>query len=121
MLVPLRSDCVFCSKLPCAPARTRSEAASKKRPVSAVADAHEVRNVAEVEITVAPERQVTLLFDPGHNLDERILVEYHGISNLRDERFKNYSVSIEFPIDERVRFRFASQTATLVCSKSVGA
>ena len=46
-----------------------------KRPVSAVADAHEVRNVAEVDITVAPERQVTLLFDPDHNLEERILNE----------------------------------------------
>jgi len=46
-----------------------------KRPVSAVADAHEVRNVAEVEIRVAPEKQVTLLFDDGHNLEERILNE----------------------------------------------
>ena len=46
-----------------------------KRPVSAVADAHEVRNVAEVEIGVDTEREVTLLFDPDHNLEERILNE----------------------------------------------
>ena len=46
-----------------------------KRPVSAVADAHEVRNVAEVEICVDPEKEVTLLFDPDHNLEERILNE----------------------------------------------
>jgi len=46
-----------------------------KRPVSAVADAHEVRNVAEVEIRVDPDREVTLLFDPDHNLEERILNE----------------------------------------------
>lgn len=46
-----------------------------KRPVSAVADAHEVRNVAEVEISVAPEKEVTLLFDSDHNLEERILNE----------------------------------------------
>ncbi|MBC8270757.1 MAG: NAD kinase [Gammaproteobacteria bacterium] len=46
-----------------------------KRPVSAVADAHEVRNVAEVEISIAPKRAVTLLFDPDHNLEERILNE----------------------------------------------
>ena len=46
-----------------------------KRPVSAVADAHEVRNVAEVEISVDREREVSLLFDPGHNLEERILNE----------------------------------------------
>jgi len=46
-----------------------------KRPVSAVADAHEVRNVAEVEISVDAEKEVTLLFDPDHNLEERILNE----------------------------------------------
>jgi NAD+ kinase len=46
-----------------------------KRPVSAVADAHEVRNVAEVLISVAPEREATILFDPDHNLEERILNE----------------------------------------------
>lgn len=46
-----------------------------KRPVSAVADAHEVRNVAEVEIQVDKEKAVTLLFDPDHNLEERILNE----------------------------------------------
>lgn len=47
----------------------------EKRPVSAVADAHEVRNVVEVEICVDPEKQVTLLFDPDHNLQERVLNE----------------------------------------------
>ncbi len=46
-----------------------------KRPVSAVADAHEVRNVAEVEISVASDQEVTLLFDADHNLEERILNE----------------------------------------------
>jgi NAD+ kinase len=46
-----------------------------KRPVSAVADAHEVRNVAEVEICVDREKEATLLFDPDHNLEERILNE----------------------------------------------
>ena len=46
-----------------------------KRPVSAVADAHEVRNVAEVEIQVDQEKEVTLMFDPDHNLEERILNE----------------------------------------------
>lgn len=46
-----------------------------KRPVSAVADAHEVRNVAEVEVCIDREREVTLLFDSDHNLEERILNE----------------------------------------------
>jgi len=46
-----------------------------KRPVSAVADAHEVRNIAEVEISLATDKEVTLLFDPDHNLEERILNE----------------------------------------------
>lgn len=46
-----------------------------KRPVSAVADAHEVRNIAEVDISVATEKHAILLFDPDHNLEERILNE----------------------------------------------
>jgi NAD+ kinase len=47
----------------------------KKRPVAAVADQKEVRDIAEVRIAVAQERQLTLLFDPGSSLDERIFAE----------------------------------------------
>lgn len=48
---------------------------SFKRPVSAVADSFEVRDVAEV--FVEEERDITLrlLFDPEHGLEERILNE----------------------------------------------
>lgn len=46
-----------------------------KRPVSAVADQKEVRDVAEVRVRVAENRRLTLLFDPGHSLDERIVAE----------------------------------------------
>jgi NAD+ kinase len=48
---------------------------SDKRPVSAVADYTEVRDV--VEVTVCEDRNVSLrlLFDPEHNLEERILSE----------------------------------------------
>ena len=46
-----------------------------KRPVSATADSHEVRDVVEVTIRESSERSVTLLFDPEHNLEERILSE----------------------------------------------
>ena len=46
-----------------------------KRPVSATADGHEVRDVVEVLVREAREHGVTLLFDPDHNLDERILDE----------------------------------------------
>ncbi len=46
-----------------------------KRPVAAVADQKEVRDVAEVRIAVARERQLTLLFDPGKSLEERIFAE----------------------------------------------
>ena len=46
-----------------------------KRPVSAVADHKEVRDVAEVRVRVASDCQLTLLFDPGHSLDERIVAE----------------------------------------------
>ena len=46
-----------------------------KRPVSAVADQREIRNVAEVRLEIARENGLTLLFDPGHALDERIVSE----------------------------------------------
>ena len=46
-----------------------------KRPVSATADSHEVRDVTEVLVRESRDRSVTLLFDPEHNLEERILIE----------------------------------------------
>jgi NAD+ kinase len=46
-----------------------------KRPVSATADSHEVRDVTEVVVRESRDRTVTLLFDPEHNLEERILSE----------------------------------------------
>ena len=46
-----------------------------KRPVSATADSHEVRDVAEVTVRESAEGTVTLLFDREHNLEERILNE----------------------------------------------
>ena len=46
-----------------------------KRPVSATADSHEVRDVTEVTIRESRQHTVTLLFDPEHNLEERILSE----------------------------------------------
>ena len=48
---------------------------SGKRPVSAVADQRELRDVAEVRLEIAREHPLTLLFDPGHSLDERIVAE----------------------------------------------
>ena len=45
------------------------------RPVSAVADFTEVRNVVEVEVHETNGIRPTLLFDPEHNLEERILNE----------------------------------------------
>ena len=47
----------------------------RKRPVSAVADQHEVRDVATVEVLVDRSMAFTLLFDPEHGLDERITME----------------------------------------------
>ncbi|MEQ1890531.1 MAG: NAD kinase [Alphaproteobacteria bacterium] len=46
-----------------------------KRPVSAVADMLEVRDVTEVEVSMAEDITVPILFDAGHDLDERILME----------------------------------------------
>jgi NAD+ kinase len=48
---------------------------SAKRPVSAVGDFTEVRDVASVEIREDRNVSLTLLFDPEHNLEERILKE----------------------------------------------
>jgi NAD+ kinase len=46
-----------------------------KRPVAAVADQKEVRDIAKVELAVDHGNELTLLFDPGHSLDERIVSE----------------------------------------------
>lgn len=46
-----------------------------RRPVSSTADYDEVRNVARVTVHQHPDVRYTLLFDPEHSLDERILQE----------------------------------------------
>jgi NAD+ kinase len=46
-----------------------------KRPVSAVADDFEVRNVTCVDVAEDRSIGMTMLFDAGHSLDERILAE----------------------------------------------
>ena len=48
---------------------------SGKRPVSAVADSTEVRDVTEVVVREDRSVSLKLLFDPEHNLEERILRE----------------------------------------------
>jgi NAD+ kinase len=48
---------------------------SDKRPVSAVADHTEVRDVTSVEIEEDRTTKIHLLFDPEHNLEDRILNE----------------------------------------------
>jgi NAD+ kinase len=47
----------------------------ENRPVSAVADQFEVRDVERVDVTLDRDRSLTLLFDPEHALDERIAME----------------------------------------------
>jgi NAD+ kinase len=51
---------------------------SGKRPVAAVADHDEVRSVASVDIGMDLGISINMLFDPGHNLDDRILREQFG-------------------------------------------
>ena len=48
---------------------------SSERPVSASADAHEIRDVVSVDISEARELSSTLLFDPDNHLEERIYQE----------------------------------------------
>jgi NAD+ kinase len=57
-------------------ARTRFEVLeADKRPVSAVADFFEVRDVEWVDVAEDRSIAMTMLFDAGHSLDERILAE----------------------------------------------
>jgi NAD+ kinase len=49
-----------------------------KRPVAAVADHDEVRSVHSVDVSMDHSVSLNMLFDPGHNLDERILSEQFG-------------------------------------------
>jgi NAD+ kinase len=49
-----------------------------KRPVAAVADHDEVRDVRSVDVKMDHDVGMQLLFDPGHSLDERILSEQFG-------------------------------------------
>ena len=51
---------------------------SDKRPVSAVADHFEARDVVEVKVAVDPAIDLVMLHDPGHSLEERILREQFG-------------------------------------------
>jgi len=46
-----------------------------KRPVSAVADNVEFKHISEVVVREDRTRSVTLLFDPGSSLEERVLIE----------------------------------------------
>lgn len=47
----------------------------EKRPVAATADHFEVRHVRHVSVMAAPEIELKLLYDPGHELEERLLRE----------------------------------------------
>ncbi|MEW6769277.1 MAG: NAD kinase [Pseudomonadota bacterium] len=51
---------------------------SEKRPVAAVADHDEARDVQRVEIIADKTIAIRMLFDPGHSLEERILSEQFG-------------------------------------------
>ena len=51
---------------------------AEKRPVAAVADHDEVRSVRSVDVGMDHNISINMLFDPGHNLDERILREQFG-------------------------------------------
>ncbi|MFL5214083.1 MAG: NAD kinase, partial [Microvirga sp.] len=60
-------------------ARIRVEVAEpERRPVSAVADHNEFRNVTEVDVSMDRNVDLVMLHDPGHSLDERILREQFG-------------------------------------------
>jgi NAD+ kinase len=51
---------------------------AENRPVSAVADHTEFRNVSRVDVSMDRSVDLPMLHDPGHSLDERILREQFG-------------------------------------------
>jgi NAD+ kinase len=51
----------------------------EKRPVSAVADQTEVRDVSTVNIAIDKSSVLTLMFDPEHALDDRITMEQFAV------------------------------------------
>ena len=51
---------------------------AEKRPVAATADHFELKNVATIDIAMDHATGLTLLHDPGHSLDERIIGEQFG-------------------------------------------
>jgi NAD+ kinase len=51
---------------------------ARKRPIAAVADHTEIKQVAKVDIALDASTDIIILHDPGHSLDERILREQFG-------------------------------------------
>jgi NAD+ kinase len=51
----------------------------QKRPVSAVADQREIRDVTKVEVAIDRSCTLSLMFDPEHALDDRIAMEQFAI------------------------------------------
>ena len=52
---------------------------AEKRPVSAVADNFEVRDVVEVQVAEDRSRSLTMMFDAGRSLEERMLAEQFSV------------------------------------------
>jgi NAD+ kinase len=48
---------------------------SNKRPVNAVADFHEITDAKEIRVQEDISKKITLLFDPNHSLEDRIIRE----------------------------------------------
>ena len=65
---------------PCSPTTPSHHrgARADKRPVSAVADHTEFRDVVKVEVMEESGIDIFMMFDPGHTLAERILSEQFG-------------------------------------------
>ena len=50
-----------------------------KRPIAATADHTEVRDVTSVAVSVASDIELELLYNPGHGLEERLLMEQFAV------------------------------------------
>ncbi len=74
-LVPFRPRRWHGALLPHSASVSFSILDTDKRPVNAVADFTEIQDVAEVVVSEQRKSGVNLLFDPEHNLEERIIKE----------------------------------------------
>ena len=84
-----------------------------KRPISACADAFEVRDVVKVDVALDETLRLTMLFDPEHDLEERIPIGSSRQRILKSVHSRLSSVSCTKSATPEVVIRFAASHRVL--------